>query len=128
MGLGYDATEMNDSNQRLELLMAAIGPPAVVRQPPGDDAVDRNIQQIATTQVDELLRRVAALTGVLRADNRSDWDEIDRLAAQLLLADLAVITSTTRALNDLTATRLAEALSDLVTAGRETERSLSDTR
>ena len=65
---------------------------------------------------------------MLRADNRSDWDEVDRLAAQLLLADLAVITSTTRALNDLAATRLAEALSDLVTAGREVERSFSDTR
>ena len=128
LGLGYDASEMNDSNPRLELLMAAIGQPAIVRQPTGDAAVDRNIQQIATTQVDELLRRVAALTGVLRADNRSDWDEIDRLAAQLLLADLAVITSTTRALNDLAAARLAEALSDLVTAGREVERSFSDTR
>lgn len=121
---------MSDSDNRLEMLLAALGPPAITRQPAGDGVVDidRDTQRVVTTQVDELLRRVAALTGVLRADGRSDWDDIDRLAAQLLLADLTVIASTTRALNDMAATRLTEALSDLVAARREAEGSLSSAR
>jgi hypothetical protein len=119
---------MNESDQRLESLLAAIGPPLIVRQPTGDDAVGRDTQRVATTQVDELLRRVAALTGVVVVKKRSGGGGSDRLAAQLLLADLAVITSMTRALNDLSATRLTEALTDLVAARRDAERSLSDTR
>jgi hypothetical protein len=120
---------MNDSDlrQRLDALIAALAPPPVALPATGDpaDSAGAAIQRIATTQVDELLRRVAALTGILGAD-ADGWSDIDRLAAQLLLADLSAVTSTARALNQLAASRLATALADLRAAGIDVQRTVQE--
>ena len=58
-----------DLRPRLEAVVAAIGLPSAAR-PPVDSAEagdGANAQRIATTQIDELLRRVAALTSVIGA-------------------------------------------------------------
>ena len=117
-----------DLRHRLEAVVAAIGLPSAARPPidraeAGDGA---NAQRIATTQIDELLRRVAALTSVIGAGGAREWDDVDRIAAQLLLADLAVIASTTRALNALAAVRLTSALDDLVAARRDADQTLQE--
>src|SRR5688500_4207889 len=121
---------MHDSElRRLNAMMAAIGPPAVVRLAiEGDDAAGETAQRAATPQIDALLRRVTVLTALLRDRDGTEWDAIDQLAAQLLMSDLAAITSLTRALNGLSASRLTQALADLVAAGQDAERILqSDT-
>ena len=117
-----------DLRHRLETVVAAIGLPSTARPSiDGNEAADgANAQRIATTQIDELLRRVAALSGVIGAEGAREWDDVDRIAAQLLLADLAVIASTTRALNELAAARLTSALDDLVAARREAEHTLQE--
>jgi hypothetical protein len=117
-----------DLRHRLETVVAAIGPPSVARSPiDGNEAPDgAGAQRIATTQIDALLRRVAALTSVIGAGGIREWDDVDRVAAQLLLADLAAIASMTRALNELAASRLTSALDDLATAQRDVERSLQE--
>lgn len=117
-----------DAQQRLAVLMAAIGRPSVVRLSfqGGESQDGADAQRIATTQIDEILRRVAALTGVLGAGDRTDWDDVDRLAAQLLLADLAAVASTARALNALAASRLATALADLAAARGDAERAVQE--
>ena len=79
---------------------------------------------MATPQIDALLRRVTALTALLRDRDGSEWDAIDQLAAQLLMSDLAAVTSLTRALNGLSSSRLADALANLVAAGQDAERVL----
>lgn len=115
--------------RRLNALIAAIGAPTVVRAAmDGDAAADETAQRMATPQIDALLRRVTALTTLLRDRSSTEWDEIDHLATQLLMSDLAAITSLTRALNGLSASRLSTALADLVAAGQDAERVLqSDT-
>jgi hypothetical protein len=120
---------MHESDlRRLNALMAAIGPPAVVRAAIDGDAAGESAQRTATPQIDALLRRVTAVTALLRDRDGTEWDAIDQLAAQLLLSDLAAVTSLTRALNGLSSSRLAAALADLVAAGQEAERILqSDT-
>ena len=117
-----------DSQQRLAGLIAALGRPSVApssihrhESAPGTDE-----QRVATTQIDELLRRVTAVTRVIGEGNRNEWDDVDRLAAQLLLADLAAIASTARALNALAASRLTTALADLVAARRDAERTIQE--
>jgi hypothetical protein len=114
---------------RLNALMEAIGAPVVVRAPiDGEAAAGEDAQRMATPQIDALVRRVTALTAVLRDRNGTAWDEIDQLAARLLMSDLAAITALTRALNGLSASRLTQALADLVAAGQDAERVLrSDT-
>jgi hypothetical protein len=116
---------MNESDlrQRLDALTASLSGPPVLQQPIDDETDGADAQRIATTQVDELLRRVAVLTGMLGTGNGTQWDEIDQLAARLLMADLGAIASTIRALNGL-----AGAISDLVAARREAERSASEPR
>jgi hypothetical protein len=120
---------MHESDlQRLNALMAAIGAPTVVRAAIEGDAAGESAQRTATPQIDALLRRVTAVTALLRDRNGAEWDAIDQLAAQLLMSDLAAVTSLTRALNSLSASRLTAALADLVAAGQEAERILqSDT-
>ena len=116
---------MHESDsQRLNALMAAIGPPTVVRVAIDGDAAGESAQRTATPQIDALLRRVTALTALLRDREGTEWDAIDRLAAQLLMSDLAAVTSLTRALNGLSASRLTEALADLIAAGQDAERIL----
>ena len=117
-----------DVKQRLDAVMAAIGLPSATRVPASGDAVvaSAETQQIATAQIDELLRRVSALTSVLGSGNAREWDDGDRLATQLLLADLRVVTSTTRALNRLAAARLTSALDELVAARRDAEHSIRE--
>ena len=117
-----------DSQQRLAGLIAALGRPSIAprsihrhESAPGTDE-----QRVATTQIDELLRRVTAVTRVIGEGNRNEWDDVDRLAAQLLLTDLAAIASTARALNALAASRLTTALADLVAARRDAERTLQE--
>ena len=117
-----------DLQQRLAGLIAALGRPSVApasihrhESAPGADE-----QRVATTQIDELLRRVTALAGVIGEGNRTEWDDVDRVAAQLLLADLAAIASTARALNALAASRLTTALADLVAARRDAERTIQE--
>lgn len=124
---------MNDPDlrQRLGELMAALASSTTGRSVIGDAAApdvtsDADGQRIATTQIDELLRRVGALSGVLGADGRG-WDDVDQVAAQLLIADLSAITSTTRALNGLAASRLAGALADLQAAGVDVQRAVKET-
>ncbi len=80
---------------------------------------------MTTPQIDALLRRVTALTALLGTRSAAEWDEIDQLAAQLLMSDLAAITSLTRALNDISASRLTDALADLVAAGLDADRILT---
>ena len=77
-------------------------------------------------QIDALVQRVAALTVVLQGRGSADWDEIDQLAARILMSDLAVITSMTRTLNDLSAARLSQALADLAAARRDADAALQD--
>lgn len=117
-----------DVRQRLEAVVMAIGAPSIAGAPFDTGATDpgAGAQRIASTEIDGLLRRVAALTRAIGAGGARAWDDVDRLAAQLLLADLAVITSTTRALNELAASRLTSALDDLVAAQRDVERSLQE--
>lgn len=122
---------MNDSHlrTRLDALIAALAPAVMARtaidaapaDPPGADA-----QRIATTQIDELMRRISALTGILGSAEGRGWDEVDQLAAQLLIADLSAVTSTTRALNDLAGSRLASALADLQAAGVDVQRAVKE--
>ena len=127
--------EMSDPDlrPRLDALIAALAPSVAPREirlkpdsTPGADAADVDAERVATTQIDELLRRVSALTGILGNANGGGWDHVDQLAAKLLLADLAAITSTTRALNDLAATRLAGALADLRAAGVDVQRAVKE--
>jgi hypothetical protein len=113
--------------RRLNALMAAIGAPTVIRAAiDADAAVGEDAQRMVTPQIDTLLRRVTALTALLRDRSSTEWDEIDQLAAQLLMSDLAAITSLTRALNGLSASRLTDALADLVAAGQDAERVLQE--
>ena len=137
---------MNDSDlrTRLDALVAALAPSALpaglsaitsakaealakagVDTVPADP-LEADAQHIATAQIDELMRRIAALTGILGAVDGRGWDEVDQLAAQLLIADLSALTSTTRALNDLAASRLAGALADLQAAGVEVQRAVKE--
>jgi hypothetical protein len=136
---------MNDSDlrTRLDALISALAPsaltdglPAVASAKAGAsekasvDAVPADpsgadAQHIATTQIDGLMRRISALTGILGADGRG-WDEVEQLAAQLLIADLSAVAATTRALNDLAASRLASALADLQAAGVDVQRAVKE--
>src|SRR5687767_4917870 len=129
---------MNDSDlrTRLDALIAGLAPsalPAVASAKAGVDAVPADAsgadaQRIATTQIDDLMRRISALTGILGSADGRGWDEVDQLAAHLLIADLAAVASITRALNDLTASRLAGALADLLAAGVDVERAVKESR
>ena len=120
---------MNDADvrERLHEVITALGVPVVASQTSaaGKSESGAETQRIATKQIDDLLRRVATLTGVLDARGH-DWDHVDRLAAQLLLTDLTVIASTTRALNDLAAARLNAAVAELVAARHDAERSVRE--
>ena len=126
----YHAAQMNDSDPRARLnaLVAALAPVAtartVVGASPADPSADAH--RIATTQIDELMRRISGLTGILRGADGRVWDEVDQLAAQLLIADLSAVTATTRALNDLAASRLAGALADLQAAGVDVQRAVKE--
>jgi hypothetical protein len=116
---------MHESDvRRLNALTAAIGPPTVIHAAIGDAAAGGDAQRMTTPQIDALLRRVTALTALLDDRGGPEWDAIDQLAAQLLMSDLAAITSLTRALNGLSASRLTDALADLVAAGQDAERVL----
>ena len=118
-----------DLRTRLDALIAAVAPTAIARtavdampaDPSGADA-----QRIATTQIDGLMRRISALTGILGTADGRGWDEVDQLAAQLLIADLSAVTSTTRSLNDLAGSRLASALSDLQATGVDVQRAVNE--
>ena len=127
---------MNDSDlrTRLDTLIVALAPstvPALVSAKAGIDTAPADpsgvdAQRIATTQIDELLRRISALTGILGTADGRGWDEVDQLAAQLLIADLSAVTSTTRAVNDLVASRLASAHADLQAAGADVQRAVTE--
>ena len=132
---------MNDSDlrTRLDALITALAPLALpvgalakagmartaVDTVPGDSS-GADAQRIATTQIDELMRRISVLTGILGGADGRGWDEVDQLAAQLLLADLSGVTSTTRALNNLAASRLASALADLQAARVDVQRAVKE--
>ena len=90
-----------------------------------DAAAGADAQRMTTPQVDALLQRVTALTRLLGDRPGVEWDEIDQLAAQLLMSDLAAIASLTRALNGLSASRLTEAVADLIAAGQDADRMLT---
>ena len=117
-----------DRYQRLHAVIASLGLPAVESSADaaGDSVDEAETQRIATRQIDDLLERVAAVTRVL-SDGHQEWDDVDRLAAQVLLTDLAAIASTTRALNGLAASRLKGARADLAAARRDAERSIQET-
>jgi hypothetical protein len=113
--------------RRLQALISAFGEPAVAHPSVGgEDGDGADTQRMTTPQIDALLQRVAALTAVLGGRTGGDWDEIDQLAARILMSDLALITSMTRSLNDLSASRLARALADLAAAGQDADRALDD--
>jgi hypothetical protein len=120
---------MNDPDlqRRLDALITALVPTAPSRPVTGTDAdnTGADAQRIATAHVDDLLRRVSTLTATL-GNGTHEWDDADRIAARLLMADLAAIASTTRALNDLSASRLASALADLRAAGVDIERTVKE--
>ena len=112
--------------QRLNALTAAIGAPTVVHAAISDDGgAGVDAQRMTTPQIDALLRRVTAVTALLGTRSGDEWDDIDQLAAQLLMSDLAAVTSLTRALNGLSASRLTDALADLAAAGQDAERVLT---
>ena len=121
---------MNDSDlrTRLDALIVALAPTALARTPDVVAAgpAGANEQRIATTQIDELMRRISTLTGILGSGDGRGWDEVDQLAAQLLIADLSAVTSTTRALNDLAGSRLASALADLQATGVDVQRAVNE--
>lgn len=117
-----------DSQQRLDELIAALGRPSAAPAPPQrhESAQGADEQRVATRHIDELLTRVTTLTGMIGAGNRAEWDDADRIAARLLLADLAAVASTFRALNGLASSRLTTALADLVAARRDAERTIQE--
>ena len=118
----------SDVRDRLHALTAAIGVPRFPQRV-GDDqekAEGADAQRLATAQLDELVRRVSALTGVLRGGDAEGWDNVDELAARLLLADLAMIAASTRALNGLAATRLSDARANLAAAQVDADRILQE--
>jgi hypothetical protein len=123
---------MNDSDlrTRLDALIAALAPTALARTTvdavAAADPCGAGEQRIATTQIDELMRRISTLTGILGSADGRSWDEVDQLAAQLLIADLSAVTSTTRALNDLAGSRLAGALADLRATGVDVQRAVKE--
>ena len=118
---------MNDSDlpPRLDALISALAPAGAAPAATGDEA-DRaagaDAQRMATAQIDDLLRRVSVLTAALGVNDGLEWDDVDQLAAQLLMADLSAISSATRALNALSDSRLSGALADLRAAGVDVER------
>jgi hypothetical protein len=113
--------------QRLQALISAVGTPAIAHPAvSADGGPGADVQRVTTPQIDALVQRVAAVTAVLQRRGAGEWDEIDQLAAQILMADLAVVTSMTRTLNDLSASRLAQALADLAEAGRNADAALQD--
>ena len=120
---------MSDPNlqRRLDELITALVPSAPPRPATGTDvdSTGAAAQRIATAHIDDLLRRVSTLTATL-GNGAHEWDDVDRIAARLLMADLSAIASTTRALNDLSASRLASALADLRAAGVDVERAVKD--
>ena len=122
---------MNDSDlrTRLDALVAALAPSAMARTVvdavPGDPS-GADAQRIATKQIDGLMRRISALTGILGSADGRSWDEVDQLAGQLLLADLSAVTSTTRALNNLAASQLESALADLQAADVDVQRAVKE--
>lgn len=118
----------SDLRTRLDALVAALAPVAMARTAVDASSADPSVdaQRIATTQIDELMRRISALTGILGGADGRGWDDVDQLAAQLLIADLSAVTSTTRALNDLAASRLTGALADLQAAGVDVHRAVKE--
>ena len=121
---------MNDPDlqRRLDALITALIPSAPPPRPTtGTDVANAgaDAQRIATAHIDDLLRRVSTLTATL-GNGAQEWDDVDRVAARVLMADLAAIASTTRALNDLSASRLASALADLRAAGVDVERAVKE--
>ena len=138
LGLGYHAGQMNDpdAGRRLETLIAALAPMPIARATSGADddgpteaghaASGGDAQRIATIQIDELVRRISVLTGILGGADGTGWDDVDQLAAQLLISDLSTVTATTRALNELTASRLATALAELQSAGVDVQRAVKE--
>jgi hypothetical protein len=113
--------------RRLQALISAVGAPMVAHPAVGAEAgPGADTQRMTTPQIDALVQRIAALTVVLQEPHAGDWDEIDQLAARLLMSDLAAITSMTRTLNDLSASRLAQALADLAEACRDADAALED--
>ena len=122
---------MNDPDlrQRLDALIMALAPVAGAPAATGDDtssADGADAQRGATAQIDDLLRRVSVLTAALGVNNAREWDEVDQLAARLLMTDLSAISSATRALNALSASRLAGALADLRAAAVDVERTVKE--
>ena len=118
-----------DSRRRLDELISALPPSPPERPAIGDAAASdpgADADRVGTAHVDDLLRRVSTLTSALRDGHDRGWDEVDRLAAKLLLADLSAIAATIRALNTLSASRLARALADLRAAGADVERTVKD--
>jgi len=118
-----------DLHQRLNALITTLASPAGARsatEDSGGSAAGGDVQRIGTAQVDALLRRLSMLTAALGSRKGQEWDDVDQLAARLLLGDLAAIASTTRALNGLTPSRLEAALTDLRAAGVDVERAVQE--
>lgn len=112
-----------DASERLRSLLSALdGAIRVPRVPTGrggESVGGADAQRIATAEIDELLRRVSALTGVLGRRPDSQWDDVDQLSARLLMADLSLVAGVTRALNTQAAARLAAAREGLAAARRD---------
>ena len=121
---------MNDPDlqRQLDALMIGLMPPELTRgtdASDGDEPVAADAQSESAARIDGLLRHVSQLTSALSADDRG-WDQVDELAARLLISDLAAFASVTRALNRLAASRLASALTELRAAGADVQRTVTD--
>jgi hypothetical protein len=121
---------MNDPDlqRQLDALMIGLMWPVPTRRPDGSesDEAEGADPQLASLRIDGLLAHVSALLTALGTDDSRGWDQIDDLAARLLISDLAAFASITRALNRLAASRLADALTDLRAAGADVQRALED--
>ena len=122
---------MNDPElqRQLDALMIGLMPPELTRGADGSDGDEpaaADAPSVSAARIDGLLRHLSQLTSALSADDRREWDQVDELAARLLISDLAAFASVTRALNQLAASRLASALADLRAAGADVQRTVTD--
>ena len=117
-----------DLRRQLDALMIGLVSPELTRGTNDSDSetADADAQRVSSAQIDGLLRHVSVLTSAFGTDDQRGWDQVDELAARLLISDLAAFASITRALNQLTASRLASALAELRSARADVERAVTD--
>ncbi len=113
----------DDFEARLRDLAEKLGPPVLMSPTPAAITHDADLQAAATLQADVLLRRVAALTDILKL-RAGAWDALDDVSSRMLLSDLAILTAWWRGLGSLTSARLESAGTELRAALHAADRTL----